>query len=51
MTVSEMVLAAGFDRPVIAIKAEEVENIPIPYLKHYYSYSSTYPAPQFKEKI
>jgi hypothetical protein len=46
----EVGVAAACDppKPVIAIKGEEVD-IPIPYLKHYYSYSSTVPAHQWRE--
>jgi hypothetical protein len=46
----EVGVAAGCDPPkrVIAIKGEDVE-IPIPYVEHYYSYSSTFPAPQWEE--
>ena len=45
----EVGVAAGCNppKPVIAIKAEDVV-IPIPYLTHYYSYSPTFPAPQWR---
>lgn len=44
----EVGVAAGCDKPVIAIRGEDV-NIPIPYLNHYYAYSPTFPAPYWKE--
>jgi hypothetical protein len=45
----EVGVAAGCNppKPVIAIKGEDVV-IPIPYLTHYYSYSPTVPASQWR---
>jgi len=47
----EVGVAAALDKPVIAVRAESNTTVAIPYVNHYYSYTSTNPPPHWEKRL